>query len=154
MSDLPPPTPLDADLDVPTPRALAGPARRPSAVTGAACVLMLAGALSLVFGLMGITGDKVKIDVPFLHGESAERIAALGLVVLGGLSLVAGWLVLRLRPAGRILGIVLASVGIVTGSAQLRSTGSSGLLALALNAFVIYGLLTYGFVFKTERSPR
>jgi hypothetical protein len=62
-------------------------------------------------------------------------------------------LVLRLRPAGRILGIVLASFGILTGLAQLRSTGSSGFLALALNAFVLYGLLTYGYVFKTERSP-
>jgi hypothetical protein len=115
---------------------------------------MVAGALSLVFGLMGITGDKVNIDVPFLRGESADRIAASVLVVQGGLSLMAGWWVLRLRPTGRVLGIVLASLGIVTGLAQVRSTGSSGFLALALDGFVLYGLLTYGFVFKTGQSPR
>lgn len=152
MSDLPPP-PRDPDAAVPVPRPAAGPVRRPGPVTGAAGVLLVAGALSLIVGLMGVSGDRVNIDPPFLEGESAERIAAFGLIVQGALALVAGWLVLRLRPAGRILGIVLASLGILTGLAQLRDTGSSGFLALALNAFVLYGLLTYGFVFKTARSP-
>jgi len=151
MSSLPPP-PADPSSGVPTP--LAAPVWRPGPVTGAAGVLLVAGALSLVVGLMGVTGDRVNVDLPFLEGESAERIAAFGLVAQGGLALLAGWLVLRLRPAGRVLGIVLASLGIVTGLAQLRSTGSSGFLALALNAFVLYGLLTYGFVFKTGQSPR
>ena len=66
---------------------------------------------------------------------------------------MAGWLVLRLRPAGRVLGIVLASIGIVTGLVQIGSTGGAGLLAIALNAFVLYGLFTYGFVFKTGSRP-
>ena len=30
----------------------------------------------------------------------------------------------------------------------------AGLLAIALNAFVLYGLFTYGFVFKAGQSPR
>lgn len=128
-------------------------ARRPGAVTGAAGILMVAGALSVFVGLIGVSGDGVDIDLPFLRGGSAERLVALGLIVQGALALVAGWLVLRLRPAGRILGIVLASFGILTGLLQLRSTGSSGLLALALNAFVLYGLLTYGFVFEARRPP-
>jgi hypothetical protein len=152
MSDLPPP-PLD-QAGVPTPRPLTGPPRRPGPVTGAAAVLMVAGVLSLVFGLMGASGDRVNIDLPFLEGESGERIAAFGLAVQGALALVAGLLVLRLRPAGRILGIVVVSWGIVTGLAQLRNSGSSGLLTLALDAFVLYGLIAYGFVFKTERSRR
>jgi hypothetical protein len=42
----------------------------------------------------------------------------------------------------------------LTGLAQLRSAGSSGLLGLALDAFVLYGLFTYGFVFKSSRPPR
>lgn len=130
------------------------PARRPGPVTGAAGVLMVAGALSLVVGLMGVSGDRVNIDLPFLESASAERIAAFWLVLQGGLSLVAGWLVLRLRPAGRVLGIVVASLGILTGLAQLRGSGSSGLLGLALDAFVLYGLFAYGFVFKTGPSPR
>jgi hypothetical protein len=153
MSSLPPP-PGDPFTGVPTPRPLAAPVRRPGPITGAAGVLMVAGALSLGIGMMGVTGDRVNIDVPFLEGESAERIAALWLVLQGSLALVAGWLVLRLRPAGRVLGIVIATAGILTGLAQLRSSGSSGLLGLVLDAFVLYALFTYGFVFKNERSPR
>jgi hypothetical protein len=153
MTSLPPP-PTDPYGGFPTPRPLAAPVRRPGAITGAAGVLMVAGALSLGIGLMGVTGDRVNIDLPFLEGESAERVAALWLVIQGSLALVAGWLVLRLRPAGRALGIVLAVLGILTGLAQLGSAGSSGLLGLALDCFVLYALFTYGFVFKTERSPR
>ena len=144
MSDLPPP-PLD-HTGVPTPRPLTGPPPRPGPVTGAAAVLMVAGVLSLVAGLLWANGDRVNIDLPFLEGE-IERIAALGLVVQGALALLAGWLVLRLRPAGRVLGIVLTSLAIVAGLTQLRSAGSSGLLGLALNAFVLYALFAYGFVF-------
>jgi hypothetical protein len=153
MTSLPPP-PSDPYSGLSTPRPLAAPARRPGPITGAAGVLMVAGALSLGIGLMGVTGDRINIDLPLLEGDSAERVAAFWLVIQGSLALLAGWLVLRLRPAGRVLGIVVAVLGILTGLAQLRSSGSSGLLGLALDAFVLYALFTYGFVFKTERSPR
>jgi hypothetical protein len=152
MTSLPPP-PTDPYGGVPTPTPKAGPVRRPGPVTGAAGVLMIAGALSLIVGLMGVSGDTVDINIPFFEGASAERIAAYWLVVQGGLALLAGVLVLRLRPAGRVLGIVVASLGILTGLAQLRSAGSSGLLGLALDAFVLYGLFTYGFVFKSSGPP-
>jgi hypothetical protein len=115
---------------------------------------MVAGALSLLVGLVGVSGGRLDLELPLLEGRSAERIFTFALVVQGALALVTGWLVLRLRPAARILGIVLASLGIVAGLAQLGSTGTSGLLALALNAFVLYGLLAYGFVFRSGPSPR
>jgi hypothetical protein len=82
------------------------------------------------------------------------RAVGLGLVVQGALSLLAGVLVLRLRPAGRILGIVIASLGLLSGLATLRSAGSSGLLALALDGFVLYALLAYGFVFRDRAGAR
>jgi len=153
MTSLPPP-PVDPDRGFPTPRPLAAPVRRPGPITGAAGVLMVAGALSLGIGLMGVSGDRINIDLPLLEGDSAERVAAFWLVIQGSLSLLAGWLVLRLRPAGRVLGIMIALLGILTGLVQLRSSGSSGLLGLALDSFVLYALFTYGFVFKTDRSPR
>jgi hypothetical protein len=151
MSDLPPP-PLEHP-GAPTPKPLTGTPRRPGPVTGAAAVLMAAGLLSLVAWLLWASGDRVDVDLPFLEGE-LERIAALGLVVQGGLALLAGWLVLRLRPTGRVLGIVLSSLAIVAGVTQLRSAGSSGLLGLVLHAFVLYTLIAYGFVFKTGQPSR
>jgi hypothetical protein len=121
-------------------------------VTYAGLILLISGALSVLFGIVSLSGD-TRLLVPGDEGVISEEVAALYLIVSGGLLLVAGWLVLRLRPAGRVLGIVLASIGIVTGLFQIRSTGGAGLLAIALNAFVLYGLFTYGFVFKNERSP-
>ncbi|HYJ61166.1 MAG TPA: hypothetical protein VE032_06845 [Actinomycetota bacterium] len=133
---------------MPTPRPATRPTSRPPALTGAALILMIAGALLLYFGAMDLTGNGVDIDTPFLDGEEAGRVIAVILIAQGGLSLLAGWWVFRLRPAGRILGIVLTVVGIVSALAQLRRSGSSGFLTLALDAFVLYALLTYGFLFK------
>jgi hypothetical protein len=122
-------------------------------VTYAALILLISGALSVLFGIVSLSGD-ARLLVPGDEGVISEEVAAFYLIVSGALLLVAGWLVLRLRPAGRVLGIVLASIGIVTGLVQIGGTGGAGLLAIALNAFVLYGLFTYGFVFKTGQSPR
>ena len=122
-------------------------------VTYAALILLISGALSVLFGIVSLSGD-TRLLVPGDEGVISEEVAAFYLIVSGSLLLVAGWLVLRLRPAGRVLGIVLASIGIVTGLVQIGSTGGAGLLAIALNAFVLYGLFTYGFVFKAGQSPR
>lgn len=122
-------------------------------VTYAGLILLISGALSVLFGVVSLSGD-TRLMVPGDEGVISEEVAALYLIVSGCLLLVAGWLVLRLQPAGRLLGIVLASLGIVTGLVQIGRTGGPGLLAIALNAFVLYGLFTYGFVFKTGRSPR
>jgi hypothetical protein len=122
-------------------------------ITYAGLVLLISGALSVLFGIVSLSGD-TRLMVPGDEGVISEEVAALYLIVSGCLLLVAGWLVMRLRPAGRSLGIVLASLGIVTGLVQIGRTGGPGLLAIALNAFVLYGLFTYGFVFKTRRSPR
>lgn len=48
----------------------------------------------------------------------------------------------------------MASLGILTGLMQPRSSGSSGVLALALDAFVLYALCAYGFVFKGGPAAR
>jgi hypothetical protein len=115
---------------------------------------MIAGALILYFGAMDLTGDGVDIDAPFLDGEGASRVVALVLIAQGCLSLLAGWWIFRIRPAGRVLGIVLTVIGIVGALAQLRRSGSSGFLTLALDAFVLYALLTYGFLFKRQPLDR
>src|SRR5918996_5681715 len=101
MTDTPttPPSP-DPFKGVPAPRPASAPAARPPAVTGAAAILMIAGALVLYFGAMNLTRDGVNIDAPFVDSEGAGRVVALLLVVQGCLSLLAGWLVFRLRPAG------------------------------------------------------
>jgi len=154
MNDTPTPPSPDPLPGVPAPRPATAPASRPAALTGAAAILMIAGVMILYFGVMQLMGDGVDIDAPFLESEGAGRVVALVLVVQGCLSVLAGWLILRLRPAGRILGIVITAVGIVSALVQLRRSGSSGFLTLALDAFVLYALLTYGFLFKPRPLER
>lgn len=120
-------------------------------ITYAGLILLISGALSLLFGIVTLTSD-ARLLVP--EDGLSEEVVAGYLIVSGGLSLVAGWLVLRLRPAGRVLGIMLATLGIVTGLVQIGDTGGPGLLAIALNAFVLYGLFTFGFVFKNQPLSR
>jgi len=122
-------------------------------VTYAGLILLISGALSVLFGVVSLSSN-TRLLVPGGEGAVSEEVVAAYLIISGGLSLLAGWLVLRLRPAGRLLGIVLASLGIVTGLVQIGSTGGPGLLAIALNAFVLYGLFTFGFVFKPGPSSR
>jgi hypothetical protein len=154
MNDTPTPPSPDPFPGVPTPRPATVPAARPPVLTGAAAILMIAGALILYFGAMDLVGDGVDIDAPLLDGEAAGRVVAVVFVVQGCLSLLAGLLILRLRPAGRILGIVITAVGIVSALVQLRRSGSSGFLTLALDGFVLYALLTYGFLFKQQPLAR
>ena len=107
MSDLPP-SPRDPYPAVPTPRP--APPTRAGLVTGAAAILLVSGFLNVLVGVISAR-DGATFAVP--GGEVGGGAIAVALLVLGALQLVAGWLVLRLRSAGRILGIVLASLGIV-----------------------------------------
>lgn len=148
MSDLPP-APRDPYPQVPTPRA-ARPAR-PGMVTGAAAVLLVSGALNLLLGAISMNAGATFV-VP--RGGVGRGIVATYLIVSGVFHIVAGWLILKLRPAGRILGIVLAALGMVGGLLQLGSAGTIGVLGMLLYAFVLYGLLTYSFVFEQASSAR
>jgi len=118
-------------------------------VTAAGILLLVAGGFSLVGGLIAVSGGD--LSLPGLSAGDEGWVVTLFFTV-GILETLAGWLVLRLSQAGRILGIVLAIIVVLSDVAQIGSSGSSGLLTLALWAFVLYGLLAYGFVFKPRST--
>jgi hypothetical protein len=118
-------------------------------VTAAGILLLVAGGFSLVGGLIAVSGGDLAL--PGLSAGDEGWVVTLFFTV-GILETLAGWLVLRLSQAGRILGIVLAIIVVLSDVAQIGSSGSSGLLTLALWAFVLYGLLAYGFVFKPRST--
>jgi hypothetical protein len=120
-------------------------------VTAAGILLLVAGAMGIVGGVVILGGGE--LAMPGISGESASWLV-LTFFTIGILEALAGWLVLRLSQTGRILGIVLASVLVVADIVQLGRSGSPGLLTLALYAFVLYGLLAYGFVFKERSAAR
>jgi hypothetical protein len=134
---------------VPAPRP--APPRRPGIVTGAATILLISGAFSLILGAVVLSGDRtlVMADRRFSSGGLGT-----GLLLGGTLEVVAGWLVLRLSRAGRVLGIVIAALGILVGLLQIGSSGAQGLLSMLLNGYVLYALLAYGFVFEQASVTR
>jgi hypothetical protein len=122
-------------------------------VTAAGIILLVAGALAVVGGLVLLNSHGV-LDLPGVEGRDVAVVAAVIAFIVGGVDLIAGWLVLKLSAAGRVLGIVIAVIGILGGLAQLRDTGTPGLLSLFLYGFVLYGLIAYGFVFKARSAAR
>jgi hypothetical protein len=118
--------------------------RRPGIVTAAAVLLLVAGGLAVVASLLILSaGDRTAVQ-----GIGADAVHTVGLValVIGSVEVLAGVLVLRLIPAGRVLGLIFAGLGLL---GALRSLGTpQGIITLAVDGFVVYALATTGDAFR------
>jgi hypothetical protein len=102
-------------------------------VTAAAVLLFVAGGFSLLGALILLTASSV---AAFLS------VIAILLAAVGAVEIYAGMQVLALKERGRILGIVLASIGLVFQLLSIgRATGSS-IIGIAIDAFIIWALAT------------
>jgi hypothetical protein len=70
------------------------------------------------------------------------------LLVLGGLGIFAGYAILSLQEAGRVLGIALASVGIVVQLMFINANASWAIVMIA-----VYMAILYGLIVKGEEAP-
>jgi hypothetical protein len=117
---------------------LAEPRRRPVAVTVAGALLIVAGGFAaLASVLILLVGDGATIEG--IGGETAA-VAVIVSLVLASAEILAGVFVLRCLPLGRIVGIVVASLGILSGLVTIRTP--QGLVAVAIFGFVAYALAT------------
>ena len=121
--------------------------RRPGVVTASGVLLLVSGAFSLLGGLILFDAD----GRPSLPGIETGRALAFVLLVTGGLYLIAGLLVLARSNAGRILALVLASIGLVGALSRFGSSPSSGLVSLAINGFIIFALVSCRDAFTAGR---
>jgi hypothetical protein len=118
-------------------------------VTAAGVILVVLGALGILGGLIMLALDPE--DLAGFSTVDLERVArGLGVLAmaLGGLEVLAGVLVLRLSHAGRILGLVLACLGLLGGLGSLAGGAGVGLLSLALHGLTAYALFAHGDVFR------
>jgi len=129
VSELPP------GFEIPTPPSAP---RLPPAVRVAAWILIVGGAVTALGG--GILA---------LSGTAGTPAGSLGLayVAFGAAQAITGSMLLRLRPAFRMLGVVLAFIGVVNDAAQLVGGRRWQLLALVAHAFAVYALATSGETF-------
>jgi hypothetical protein len=131
---------------VPTPPP--GPPRRTPLVTAAGGMLITAGILDLLGGIIIVLAGSQALVNDKQLGGSARFVGAL-LVGLGVLDVVAGFLVLRLSPAGRVLGFVLAGLTIVLALVNLaEGGGGSAVLPLILGSLVIWALVVLEPTFR------
>lgn len=135
MSDYPPPPPPDRPVS-PT---------RPGAVTAAAVLLLIGGAFDILGGILLLSGAGVAA------GRGVGGLFAFFAVVflaVGALKLYTGTRVLDMREAGRQLGMVLAVAAGLLNLFSLGRTAGASTVGLAINAFILYALVTNAESFR------
>ena len=143
MDQLPPP-PARPDepfgyLGAPGGQAPAPPAPpRPGTVTAAGWALIVTGVLTSAAGLFVSS---------FGIEQSVVAIVTIFVLAIGAAGILAGILVLRLSPTGRVLGFVVAGLGLASGLLQFDS---SSILTLAANGFILWALATNGEAFRVR----
>ncbi|MFN2590099.1 MAG: hypothetical protein ABR518_04965 [Actinomycetota bacterium] len=121
----PPPPPPEG-----TPEPGTGRPVRSPLVTAAAVLLIIGGALGVIFGL-------------FLFGGGAFGvILAIVVLAVSALQIYAGIQVLGLHERGRIIGIVLAAIGALFALISLFRGVPTSIISILIDAFVIYALVT------------
>ena len=143
MDQLPPP-PARPDepfgyLGVPGGQAPAPAAPpRPGTVTAAGWALIVIGVLTAAAGLFVSS---------FGIEQSVVAIVTILVLAIGAAGILAGILVLRLSPTGRVIGFVVAGLGLASGLLQFDS---SSVLTLAANGFILWALVTNGEAFRAR----
>ncbi|MEO8476495.1 MAG: hypothetical protein ABI572_05510 [Actinomycetota bacterium] len=147
MDQLPPPPgrpddPFPGAPGLQVPAAMAGQQRRPGPVSGAGWALVVIGALTVLAGLFL---SSIGID------SSTVVVAMILVLTIGAGNILAGVLVLRLRPLGRTLGFVFAGLGFVGGLAQLSGRPGSAIITLMADGFILWALATNREAFLPQR---
>lgn len=117
---------------------MGGTRRRPTVITIAGVLLIVAGVFAAFAGLLILmTGDGATIEGV---GDGSPTLPVIVTMVLACLEVGSGVLVLRCAPVGRTLGIVVAALGIAGGLAAVGTP--RGLVTIAIFGFVVYALVT------------
>ncbi len=154
---LPPPPPPRPDMAWQAPdRMPASIPARPQLVTAAAVILIAIGALQALAGMVFLVVSPQQLASIASMGNVRIEPLAKGIgffiLVVGSLEIIAGILVLRRSVGGRILAIVLASIGLVGGIGNVSHGYAPGLVTLGLYAFVIYVLFAHASAFRGTRQ--
>ncbi|MEV8098763.1 hypothetical protein [Kitasatospora sp. NPDC085879] len=111
-------------------------------VAVAAVLLLLAGVLNLLRGVMSIAGDDVFVGVP--HYTFRFTLTSWGWIdlVLGVLSIVTGVFLFRLALWARIVGVVVAALLILANFLSVPYYPVWSLVVIAACSVVIWGICT------------
>ena len=113
-------------------------------VTYSGIMLIVAGAAALVDSIWAFRYDDTVADLVLFE----DNLAVWGWIwlVVGVLLIAAGFAVFNAAPWARLVGIVFASVAIVSNLSWAQIQPQQGLIGAALAALVVYGLAAHSDV--------
>ncbi len=112
--------------------------QRPSVITAVGVLMYIAGGLSILGGIIAVFGGGFYIG----FGGGALILFGILSIALGALQIWAASGIMRLREQARMVGLVLAVIGVVLTLANLVSGAPSGILPLLIDGFIIWALVT------------
>lgn len=133
-----------SDFTPPLPPSDAAPAR-PGVVTAAAVLLIIAGALSVITGLLLLGGAGT------VAGTSVSGLFVIvGIISLavGALEIYAGVQVLGLNENGRKIGVVISAIGAAFSLLSIGRAPASAVIGIAIDAFIIWALTSNAELFR------
>ncbi len=109
--------------------------------TFAGVFFMVAGTFQVIEGIAALSKSKYLLaQVLFANLEFWGVV----LLIVGGLGIFAGYAILSGQEIGRVLGIALASLGIVVQLMFINANASWGLVMIAVYMAILYGLIVKG----------
>ena len=112
---------------------------RPSVVTTVAVLLFIGGALAILGGMIAVFGGG------FLIGFGGTGVLIMLGIVWIGLGVVEIWAgsgILKMQEQARMVAIVIAGASAALTIINIASGAPSGIIGLAIDAFVIWALVT------------
>jgi hypothetical protein len=108
----------------------------------AGVLFVLAGIFHVMWGLAGILNDDNFVADELLFGDLT--LWGIFYLILGGLQLLAAWLIGTGQRSGQILGIILASLSAVNAMFSFGAYPLWSASILVLDLLVLYGLSVHG----------
>ena len=109
---------------------------------------LVAGTFQVIEGIAALSKSRYLLaQVLFANLEFWGVV----LLIVGGLGIFAGYAILSGQEIGRVLGIALASLGIIVQLMFINTNTSWGLVMIAVYIAILYGLIVKGE--ETEAVP-
>ena len=117
--------------------------------TFAGVFFLVAGTFQVIEGIAALSKSRYLVaQVLFANLEFWGVV----LLIVGGLGIFAGYAILSRQEIGRVIGIALASLGIVVQLMFINTNQSWGLVMIAVYIAILYGLIVKGE--ETGEIPR
>jgi hypothetical protein len=117
--------------------------------TFAGVFFLVAGTFQVIEGIAALSKSRYLVSqVLFANLEFWGVV----LLIVGGLGIFAGYAILSRQEIGRVIGIGLASLGIVVQLMFINTNQSWGLVMIAVYIAILYGLIVKGE--ETGEVPR